>query len=63
MDNNALISNKDGLSLEARVTLLEKAVKDVMDLARATGRQNVELKETCNKLKTDIAVLRQGGNI
>jgi len=63
MDNNTLVSNKDGLSLEDRVKLLEQSVKDAIDLARATGRQNVDLKEKVNKLEIDIAILRQGGNI
>lgn len=61
--DNVTNSNKDGLSLEDRVALLEQRVKDAMDLAKATGRQNVELKERCNKIEIEIAILKEGGNI
>jgi len=61
--DNTLVSNKDGLSLEDRIVVLEKGLKDLSDLYRAIGKQNADLKTRCNGLEIDIQILKQGGNL
>jgi len=50
-------------SLEERLKALELVVKEIKDLCMALGKQNSELKTTCNGLETDIKILKEGGNI